>query len=174
MKNKDFDALQTALACCSDLDTQIADLSKLQEETTARLRKLEVEADLNDAKALSEIARLQTVVALLPNRITARQAQLQTADTELVEVTNQFISTTHNPRVRECESREREKAQKTLAPLFPDNSALASAVEGSAFVIEAQRLHLTITTAPIYGSRRHAGLAVEAWNKLAGLESKRA
>jgi hypothetical protein len=176
MKNSDLSsAVTTALEKVQDITTEISKLQKLARDSSAELAALELSVDLSDAEALAGISRLQTVAAIVPRRLDAREEALTHAQEELVQTCEAFITSSLGPRVRDLLARAEAKAGKNLHPHFKDEFLLKNAVNSSALVneITAIQAHVTIRGARPEQAENYASELLQAWQEAAAFEKSK-
>lgn len=175
MKNSDPSSIiKAALEKVTALEVEIPRLKELSDRSSAALIALELSVDLADAKGLVEVTRLQTVNALVPRRISAREDDLLAARAGLLETCHSFVMENLGPRCRELLERIRAKVATELRPHF-NELELPAAVEQSAIVQELQHIQMvgTIRQPSDNQTKTYALQLVQAWQDAATFEKSR-
>lgn len=164
-------AAQTQLA---DRHSELTDLTSRLGETSARLTELENTCDLNDAKALAEIARLQTLTALLPRRINNVETAIPQVEEALLSACHAFISEHLGPRARDIVKRAKVKVEAGLKPMFDNPNALEAAVNKSTVVTTAELIlsRSSIVSNPGNGVTGYANRLLSNWEECDAVEAK--
>lgn len=174
MKHSPDQIVLAALDAVLVAAAEVTALNRLGEETIARQAQLETTASLADSAALAEIARCQTITALLPRRLDARVNAQTARESELLTATHHFISSALGPRSRKIQAAVREKVRAQLGPHYTDEPSLVRAVESSTAVREVEKLSWLVkieSPAPteLVGYARRL---LDVWDSLADLETK--
>ena len=163
--------LKSAIAARRKSQTELANLTQLLAEKSARQTALETTGDLHNASVLAEIARLQIFTALLPRRIAAQEQEDAKAEQSLTEATNQFIREQLGPRVRQLAAQTRAIVEAELSPHFRDAAALIVAVARSERVRHVEALAWPVSLAPAQGALHHAQATLQAWSAADAFEN---
>ncbi len=163
--------LESAIAARHKSQTELANLTQLLAEKSARQTALETTGDLHNATVLAEIARLQIFTALLPRRIAAQEQDDVKAEQSLTATTNQFIREQLGPRVRQLAARTRAIVEAELSSHFRDPAALIVAVARSERVRHLAALDRPISLTPPHGALDHAQATLQAWSAADAFEN---
>jgi hypothetical protein len=144
-------------------ERELSELGKLLREKSARLAELEMTGNLDDARVVAEIGRLQVVTGLLPRRIASKEEANAKVEEGLTKATNEFIQQHLGPRVRKLAARTREIVEKELSAHFADKAALFVAVERSERVRKIESLSWSASVQPDRGAMAHAEGALKSW-----------
>lgn len=169
-----IEPLKSALAKRNNLVSEIADLHRLSESQTASLASLETSCDLADKTALDEIARSQTILALLPRRVAARENALTESEHALLKACHSFISENLAPRIRELIKRAKAKASAQLKAHYADADELERAVNKTTMVVDLERFIFWATIRDSTGNQlcQYAEQLLNTWAECDQREAK--
>ncbi len=175
MKNPDPSAIvSAALNKVSALETEIPQLKELSDRSASELAALECSVDLSDSKGLAEVARLQTLTALVPRRLAVRAEELVAAHAGLLEACHDFVSNGLGPRCQALAGRIKGKLSPELSRHFRDASALDSAINSSSLAIELNGIQsVAVKREPSPEQmKNYARSLVQAWENLGKFEKE--
>jgi hypothetical protein len=155
---KNDEHVRTFLAKCEALAAEIIALPGQLACAQEKLSEAESTADVSDPKALDEIVRSQALVALLPRRLAAREAELEAAEGVLASACYDLVLTDLGPRGRRIEALAEAKARGALREHFSREADLVIAVSTSTGVLEARSVtaRAKIDYAPADGAMGYA------------------
>jgi hypothetical protein len=156
-------SLSSALTARRKFQTDLSALNQLLTEKAARQSALEKTGDLHNPAVITEIATLQVFTRILPQRITAQEADDATAEQNLIKATNDFIHQYLGPRIRKLAFEKREKVTAELKPHHRDPRSLIVAVTQSQELRTIESLSRPITSQPPHGAIAHAEGTLKAW-----------
>lgn len=164
--------LKAAIAQRRKSQAEVGELRTMLAEKAEGRRDLETGGDLNDAKVISEIGKLQVLVELLPRRIAFKEEEDAKAEKDLVEATNEFIREHLGPRVRQLATRTRVIVENEMSSHVRGASALMVAVAKSERVRTIERMDCAVSLEPERGAIFHAEGALKAWTEVDEFEKR--
>lgn len=120
--------LKAAANAHAALGRQIAELEVLQPAIAKDFDSRCCIVDLDDKEALTEIARLQVLSAILPKRIEAKENQFLNSARALNELNGNFIHHTLGPRSRSLREKVANELRQVISRLVSDEFLIQRSV----------------------------------------------
>jgi len=139
-----------------------------------RLAQLIERSDFGSPPVLDEVVRLKVKLEVWPQRLAAREGQLEGLDQELLSLCHRLVSEQLSPVGVDLEARAAAKARAELREHFPDAESLFSAAMKSVLVLEIQLLRgmVKIDYAPMEGVSGYANNLLGMPDKFAAFAKK--
>lgn len=174
MKTDNSSPVSDTLNKVLKIEDRLAQLKKLADASAATLTDLERTVDLADDEALAKVSRLQTIQALIPNRQASANAELEAAQSDLLQACHSFVSGHLGPRSRTMMKAVQAKMADQLKPHFREGFELDQAVANSNAVMELEGIQwrTLIEGNPPHGVVEYANRVLQANQDADALEKK--